>query len=379
VLDFSAMVAGPYCTRLMADAGAEVIKIEPPEGDYMRTRAPIRAGESLYFGVLNAGKHSIALDLKKPEGVALARELAAASDVVVENFRPGVMKRLGFDYPTLSAANPKLVYCSISGYGQTGSHAGLPAYAPIVQAASGFDVAGMSYQGADRPMKSAIFVADYLTGVHAFGASCAALVRRARSGRGEYIDCALMDAMLGMLGYEVGEAQEPVSGPRPLYQAVRARDGFLMVAPISQGNFEDMAEAMGRADLKADPRFATSSARSANWQALMDEADCWAAQRTLAEAEKAMADGGVPHARYQSVAQVLASDYAKERGLFTTVKSGGAEIRATNPPYKMAGAGTAGPVPALGEHGCAVLERVLGRKAEEIDRLTKEGVLCRPN
>ena len=146
VLDFSAMVAGPYCTRLMADAGAEVIKVEPPEGDYMRTRAPIRAGESLYFGVLNTGKQSIALDLKKPEGVKLAREFAAASDIVVENFRPGVMKRLGLDYATLSAGNPELVYCSISGYGQTGKHASLPAYAPIVQAASGFDAAGMAYR-----------------------------------------------------------------------------------------------------------------------------------------------------------------------------------------------------------------------------------------
>jgi crotonobetainyl-CoA:carnitine CoA-transferase CaiB-like acyl-CoA transferase len=380
VLDFSAMVAGPYCTRLMADAGAEVIKVEPPEGDYMRTRAPSRAGESLYFGVLNAGKQSLAVDLKKPAGAALVKELAAASDVVVENFRPGVMKRLGFDYAALSAAHPKLVYCSISGYGQTGKHAGLPAYAPIVQAGSGFDVAGMAYQGAERPMKSGIFVADYLTGTHAFGASCAALLRRTRTGKGEYIDCALMDAMLGMLGYEVAEAQEPVTGPRPLYQAVRTKDGgFLMLAPISQGNFEDMAEAMGRPELKADPRFAGAAARAANWQALMDEADRWAAQRTLAEAEQAMAAGGVPHARYQSVGEVLASGYAEARGLFTTVKSGGAEMRVTNSPYKMAGAVKAGPVPALGAHGPAVLERVLGRKREDVEKLVEEGVLCRPN
>ncbi len=376
VLDFSAMVAGPYCTRLMADSGAEVIKLEPPEGDYMRTRAPIRAGQSVYFGVLNAGKQSVALDLKSPKGVELAKELAAVSDVVVENFRPGVMKRLGFDYATLSAVNPKLVYCSISGYGQSGANAGLPAYAPIVQAASGFDVASMAYQGADRPMKSAIFVADYLTGVHAFGASCAALVRRARTGRGEYIDCALMDAMLGMLAYEVAEAQEPVSSPRPLYQATRTKDGFLMVAPISQANFEDMARAAGRDDLKADPRFATSAARAANWDALMQELDRWAADKSLEACDRAMAAGGVPYARYQSVADVMASPYAAERGLFATVQSGGAEIRATNPPYKMRGAGTAGKVPSLGEHGPVLLERVLGRKADEVAQLMKEGVLC---
>jgi CoA:oxalate CoA-transferase len=378
VLDFSAMIAGPYCTRLMADSGADVIKVEPPEGDYMRSRAPLREGRSVYFGVVNAGKRSVAVDLKKPAGAALVRDLAAASDVVVENFRPGVMRRLGFDYASLSAANPRLVYCSISGYGQDGAYASLPAYAPIVQAASGFDVTAMSHQRADRPPNSAIFVADYLTGVHAFGASCAALVRRERGGKGEYIDCALMDSMLGMLAYEVAEAQEPVSRSRPLYQATRAKDGFLMVAPISQGNFEDMARAMGREDLKADPRFATVGARSEHWDALMAELERWAASRTVAECEAAMAGGGVPFARYQTVAEVMDSPYAAARGLFATVQDGGHQIRATNPPFKMAGAAVGARVPGLGEHGPAVLEEVLGRTRKDIERLITEGVLCRP-
>jgi len=379
VLDFSAMIAGPYCARLLADSGAEVIKVEPPEGDYMRSRAPMRAGRSVYFGVLNAGKKSIALDLKRPEGAQLARELAAASDVVVENFRPGVMRRLGFDYATLSAANPRLVYCSISGYGQDGAHASLPAYAPIVQAASGFDVTAMSYQRADRPPNSAIFVADYLTGVHAFGASCAALVRRERIGKGEYIDCALMDSMLGMLAYEVAEAQAPVERTRLLFQATRAKDGFVIVAPISQGNFEDMAHAMGRDDLKADARFATVGARSDNWDALMSELDRWAAGRTVAECEAAMAAGGVPCARYQSVAEAMDSPYAAARGLFATVQDGAHEIRVTNPPFKMAGAAAGARVAGLGEHGPAVLEQVLGRSPTEIAQLIAKGVLCRPD
>ena len=377
VLDFSAMIAGPYCTRLMADSGAEVIKLEPPEGDYMRSRAPMRGGQSVYFGVLNAGKLSVALDLKHPEGTKLAKELAAASDIVVENFRPGVMRRLGFDYAALSAINPRLVYCSISGYGQGGANAGKPAYAPIVQAASGYDLTAMSHQRAERPPNSAIFIADYLTGTHAFGASCAALVRRATTGKGEYVDCALMDAMLGMLAYEVAEAQEPVAQPRPLYQATRAKDGFLMVAPISQGNFDDMAGAMGREDLKSDARFATVGARSIHWDALMAELERWAAGKTVAECEAAMAAGGVPCARFQSVAEAMDSPYAAERGLFATVKSGDAEIRATNPPFKMSGAGTGGKVPGLGEHGPELLQRVLGRKAEEVAKLEKEGVLCR--
>jgi len=379
VLDFSAMIAGPYCARLLADSGADVIKVEPPEGDYMRSRAPMRAGRSVYFGVLNAGKRSVALDLKRPDGAQLARELAAASDVIVENFRPGVMQRLGFDYATLSAANPRLVYCSISGYGQGGAHASLPAYAPIVQAASGFDMTSMRQQRADRPPNSAIFVADYLTGTHAFGASCAALVRRERSGKGEHIDCALMDSMLGMLAYEVAEAQEPVARPRLLFQATRAKDGFLIVAPISQGNFEDMARAMGREDLKADPRFATVAARSDHWDALMDELERWAAGRTVAECEAAMAGGGVPCARYQTVAEAMDSPYAAERGLFATVQDGGHTIRATNPPFKMAGAAAGESVPGLGEHGPAVLQEVLGLSPKDIERMIAEGTLCRPN
>jgi len=375
VLDFSAMIAGPYCGRLLADLGAEVIKLEPPEGDFMRARRPLREGASLYFGALNAGKRSIALDLKRAEAVSLVRELAAKADVLLENFRPGVMRRLGLDFAALSAANPRLVYCSISGYGQAGKAAGLPAYAPVVQAASGFDTAGMAYAGVERPLKSAIFVPDYLTGVHAFGAICAALVRRAATGRGESIDCALMDAMLGMLAFEVGAAQEPVTVPRPMYQAIRARDGFLMVAPISPANFADLVRVPGCAHFAFDARFATPDARSQNWDALMAELEGWASERSAADCEALLAEHGVPVSRYQSVADVLASPYAAERGLFARVAHGGAEFLTANPPFKMEGAGAGAAVPGLGEHGAELLERLLGRTAEEIARLKEQGVL----
>jgi crotonobetainyl-CoA:carnitine CoA-transferase CaiB-like acyl-CoA transferase len=378
VLDFSAMIAGPYCTRLLADSGAEVIKLEPPEGDYMRSREPVKDGFGLYFAVNNAGKQSVALDLKNPHAGALVRDLARKCDVVVENFRPGVMKRLGFDAARLRAANPRLVYCSISGYGQAGAHAALPAYAPIVQAASGYDLANLGYQpGIDRPLNTGIFAADYLTGVHAFGAICAALVRRSRTGLGDTIDCALMDAMLGMLGYEVAEAQAPVARPRPLYQATRAKDGFVVLAPVTQANFEAMARAAGHPEWMADARFATSAARVANWGGLMAELDRWAAGRTAAECEAAMAAGGVPCARYRTVREVMDSPYAAERGLFAEAHAGRASFRVPNPPYKMAGAGARPRVPLLGEDGPAVLQRVLGRQQDEIARLLKEGVLCR--
>src|SRR5437763_8361114 len=146
VIDFTTTIAGPHCTRLLADLGAEVIKIEAPEGDMMRSRPPLRNGASTSFGQLNTGKKSVVLDLKNPAALAAARRLLETADVLVENFRPGVMRRFGLDYPTLQALKPELIYCSISGYGQTGPSAGLPAYAAVIHAASGYDHAHLAYQ-----------------------------------------------------------------------------------------------------------------------------------------------------------------------------------------------------------------------------------------
>src|ERR1019366_4444417 len=145
VLDFTTTIAGPYCARLMADLGAEVIKIEAPGGDMMRTRPPLRDGASTSFGQLNAGKRSVVLDLKRPEAQDIGRRLLATTDVLVENFRPGLMRRFGLDYPALHETNPALIYCAISGYGQTGPSAELAAYAPAIHAASGYDIAHLAY------------------------------------------------------------------------------------------------------------------------------------------------------------------------------------------------------------------------------------------
>src|SRR5690348_4519640 len=160
VLDFTTTIAGPHCTRLLADLGAEVVKIEAPEGDMMRTRLPLRNGASTSFGQLNTGKKSLVLDLKQPEAVQIVHRLAATADVVVENFRPGVMQRFGLGYEALRGVKPDLIYCAISGYGQTGPSAGLPAYAPVIHAASGYDRAQMAYQGEERrPDYCGIYIA----------------------------------------------------------------------------------------------------------------------------------------------------------------------------------------------------------------------------
>ncbi len=377
VLDFTAMMSGPYATRLMADLGAEVIKIEPPEGDHIRTRPPTREGRSTYFAQLNAGKQSLALDLKKPQAIALVKRLVATADVLVENYRPGVMQRLGLDYDTLAALNPKLVYCSISGFGQTGTWAGRSAYAPVLHAGSGYDIANLSYQdGIERPLKNGIFVADVLGGSLAFGAIQAALFRAARTGRGDQVDLSLMDAMLSLLVYECQEAQFPAERRRPLYQPTRAKDGFLLIAPVSQNNFEALARATGHPEWISDPRFATIQAREHHWGELMGLLDDWAGPRSAADCEAAMNAGGVPCSRYFSVREAMQAPPVAERGVLQTINDGSGAFQVTNPAFRFrhAPAHARNNVPELGEHGADVLRR-LGVTEEELETLSRAGVL----
>ncbi|MCX7960551.1 MAG: CoA transferase [Burkholderiales bacterium] len=378
VLDFSAMVAGPYCTRLLADLGAEVVKVEPPEGDYMRLRSPLRAGESAYFGALNCGKRSVALDLRTERGREVARALAQRADVLVENFRPGVMKRLGLDYESVAAANRRLVYCSISGFGQQGPEAQRPAYAPIVHAACGYDLANLAYQeGLDRPLKTGLFVADVLAGALAFGAVSAALARRAASGEGDYVDLALMDAMFSLMAYECAEAQFPVERRRPLYRPVRARDGFLMLAPVSDANFEAMARAAGHPEWIDDARFRDARSREQHWDELMDLLDGWARDRSAADCEAAMAAEGVPCARYCTLREAMDSAYAQGRGSFAKVRDRAGTFRVADTPFKLrrAHAGARGWIAPLGRDGAAVLGERLGMGREEIETLIRQRIL----
>lgn len=191
VLDFTTIVSGPHCTRLLADLGAEVIKIEPPEADFVRTQPPLRAGKSAYFAHLNCGKKSVAINLRQPGAVDLIRELATKC-VVVENSRPGVMGRLGLDYAAIEKLNPRIVHCSISGFGQTGPWAKRSAYAPMLHAASGFDLVNLSHQnGIERPLNTGIYVGDVLGGTYAFGAIQSTPLAREGTGRGDHIDLAM--------------------------------------------------------------------------------------------------------------------------------------------------------------------------------------------
>ena len=378
VLDLTTTIAGPHCTRLLADLGAEVVKIEAPEGDMMRTRPPLRDGVSSYFGQLNAGKQSLVLDLKQTAAVEIVKRLVRRTDVLVENFRPGVMARLGLDYGTLAPLRPELIYCAISGYGQTGPSAGLPAYAPVIHAACGYDVAHMSYQdGRTRPDNNGIFIADVLSGTYAFGAILAALQQRQRTGRGQLVDVSMLESMLTMTLSEIQRAQFPLPPPgRPMFGPLAARDGFLMLAVASERTFRDLARAAGREDWLADPRFAVYGDRRRNWHLLMDELEQWSRQLTTDECRAIFDRFGVPCSRYRTVEEAMADPQLAHRGAFAEVHDGGGTFRALNPPFRFSAAtATARPfVAALGEHGERVLGEV-GYAADEIEALRDSGVL----
>jgi crotonobetainyl-CoA:carnitine CoA-transferase CaiB-like acyl-CoA transferase len=373
VIDFTTTIAGPHCTRLLADLGADVVKIESPEGDMMRTRPPLRGGASSYFGQLNAGKRSVVLDLKDPCAAAAARRLAADADVLVENYRPGVMRRLGLDYASLAQERPRLVYCSISGYGQSGPSADLPAYAPVIHATSGYDLAHLAYQrGRTQPDNCGIYIADVVTGTYAFGAIATALNQRQATGRGQHIDVSMLESMLSLTLAEMQAAQFDVPPPpsRPIFGPVATADGYLNMAVASERTFQGMAAAAGRRDWITDPRFAAYLDRRANWGALMDEFEAWSRQLSSADCLASLDRNAVPVAAYRTVREAMADPQLAHRRAFAEVADAGGTFKALNPPFRMSAADTCvGPrVAALGEHTREVLAAA-GIRAAEIDAL----------
>lgn len=369
VVDLTTTIAGPYCTRLLADLGAEVIKVEAPEGDMMRSRPPMRDGFSNPFGQLNSGKLSVVLDLKSVEGVEAVRKLAAQADLLVENFRPGVTARLGLDYPKLAASNPRLIYCSISGYGQTGPSAGAPAYAPVVHAASGYDRAHLSYQedGRDRPDWCGIFTADVLSGLYAFAAIGPALHLRERTGRGQMIDVSMLESMLSLCLNEVQFAQAGGS-PVRMFGPTKTADGYVMAAVASEKSFLTLCEAAGRPELAKDPRFEQYMERRKNWTQFVEELEKWSTTLSTAECMAVLDRFGVPASPYRTVAEVLHDPQLEHRGALATVSDPGGEYKVMNAPFRISGADvTVGRhVPGLGEHTRAVLEE-LGMKPLDED------------
>jgi crotonobetainyl-CoA:carnitine CoA-transferase CaiB-like acyl-CoA transferase len=361
VLDFSTTIAGPHCARMLADLGAEVIKIEAEEGETMRSRPPLRNGCSTTFGQLNVGKKSLVLDLKSGAAIEAVRRLVAGTDIIVENFRPGVMRRLKLDYGSLQQINPALIYCSISGYGQTGPSAELPAYAPVIHAASGYEMAHLAYQpGRSRPDYCGIYHADVLTGVYAFGAISAALYQRRGSGRGQHIDVSMLESMLSLTLNELQWSQFPAGQTqRPMFGPLETADGYVMLAVASEKTFQSLIRVIGHPEWIDDPRFARYADRRDNWAELMNGVETWSRTLPTAQCVIELNSHGVPCSAYRTVAEALADPQISHRGALTEVEDGGGSFKVLNLPFRMSGAEvSAGKrMATLGEHTAALLKQ----------------------
>lgn len=322
VLDLSRVLAGPYATALLADLGAEVIKLEPPSGDDYRHVGPFREGESALFTLNNRGKKSIALDLKDPAHLAMARAIAAQVDVVVENFRPGVADRLGLGAETLRAAHPGLIYCSISGFGQDGPCRDLPAYDIVVQAMSGLMAATGEEGGA--PLKTGESMADLIAGLFGSWAIMAALVNRARTGAGATLDVSMHDALFSMLTTShalhlyAGAVPARVGNRHPLstpFGCYATRDGQVVICVLNERQFAKLADLIGAPEAAADPRFASDESRTAHEPAVKALIETWSRGQTTAEAVAALSAVGLPAAPILDIAEAAASPQALARGL----------------------------------------------------------------
>jgi crotonobetainyl-CoA:carnitine CoA-transferase CaiB-like acyl-CoA transferase len=360
VLDFSTTIAGPHCARMLADMGAEVIKVETADGETMRTRPPVRKGCSTAFGQLNVGKKSLVLDLKSAEGAEVIRKLVANADILLENFRPGVMRRLKLDHETLHTLNRKLIYCSISGYGQTGPSAELPAYAPVIHAASGYDMAHLAYQpGRSRPDYCGIYHADVLTGVYAFGAISAALCQRNATQRGQHIDVSMLESMLSLTLNELQWSQfEVQQTSRPMFGPIETADGYVMVAIASEKTFQGLMKVIGRPDWIGDARFAAYADRRSNWAEMMQGVESWSRAVTTEDCLTALNKEGVPSSAYRTVSEALSDPQIAHRGAMAQVEDAGGTFKVLNLPFRMSGAKVAAGrrMATLGEHTRALLK-----------------------
>ena len=385
VLDQTQVMAGPFSTMLLADMGAEVIKIEPPGGETTRQmKLQVAPGVSASFVAVNRNKRSLVLDLKQPDGVAILKQLAATADVLVENYRPGVARRLGVDYDTLSKINPRLIYCSVSGFGQTGPYAEQGGYDLIAQGMAGI----MSVTGTEggAPVKVGVPVADLGAGLFAaFGILCAVRARRA-TGRGQFVDTSLFEAGLALSVWEATEFWYSGRVPRPLgtahrmsapYQALRASDGHFTVGASNEKLWPLFAGVLGLDHLVTDPRFATVKARVENRAALQELLEQVTSkeprQHWLARCDAA----GIPAGPIYTVPEALADPHARARGMVQEldhpvagrVKTLGNPVKLSASPATMRKA-----APVLGEDTDALLAE-LGHGAAEIARLREKGVL----
>ncbi|WP_209307449.1 CoA transferase [Geodermatophilus sp. DF01-2] len=382
VLDMTQVLAGPYCTMTLADMGADVIKVEGPDRTSRRFGFAMSGDDGAAFLALNRNKRSFTVDLKDDDGRRALVDLVATADVFVENYRPGVMARLGIDYAALRAVNPRLVYASISGFGQTGPYAQRPGYDIIAQGMSGI----MSVTGASDgpPMKAGLPVADLAAGLIGANAILTALLARVRTGEGQYIDTSLFDAAMSMSVWESAQVWTTGEVPGPLgsahrgsapYQALRAADGHLVVAANKPHFWHNLCEVLDRADLEDDPRFATNADRLRNLDQLVPELEAALAGRTVADWVDTLLAANVPAGPILDYRESLSDPHTLARGMVQELDHPvEGRVHTLGIPAKLSA--TPGslrrPAPLQGEHTVELLGE-LGYDRARIDRLLTRG------
>jgi crotonobetainyl-CoA:carnitine CoA-transferase CaiB-like acyl-CoA transferase len=390
VLDFTRYVAGPTCTLMMAEMGAEVIKVEfAPDGDPTRAIPIVKNGRSGYFVQHNRGKRSLCVDLKSAEGLAIIKDLVTKVDVVVENFAPGVIARLGLGYEAVSALNPRIVMCSISGFGQTGPLANLTGYDGCGQAFAGFT--SMCGETGEAPYMPMVAFGDVSTGAHAMGAVACALLYRERTGRGQHLDISLLDTYFHYHEAAVqitslsGGATVPTRCGRHAYYLApagifKSREGYLIIAVVEH-QWPQVCAAMGRPELATDPLFATNDVRLKNLDALIRTIEDWLeAMPSDDAAMEALARHRVPFAPVLSVAQAMRHPHMRERGTIRTVHDrllGDFELPGFSLRFSEFRQTLELDAPFLGEHNEEILTHYLGYPSERVRELEHKGILNR--
>ena len=385
VIDCSRVLAGPYCALLLGYLGAEVIKVEGPDGDEGRRWPPHRDDMGASFLALNAGKRGIVVDLKTPEGPGIVSELAAVSDVFVENLKTGDMEKFGLGYEDLRAVNPRLVYTSVSAFGRTGPRSGLPGYEAVVQAYSGVMAATGPPDGG--PARTGPSILDMGTGVFAAFATVAALMRRAATGVGGRVDGSLLATSMGLMSNLVSNHLQHGGGPTRLgtghpqlvpYQAFATADGLVFVAAGNENLYRRLCDAIDRPDLITDPRFSDNSARLANRAECVGEFAAIFADRPTAEITDVLQEHGVPSAPVNDFASVMADGQVDHLGVLATgTDAAYGEFTIPGLPVRLDGMDVSrvDPAPRLGADTEAIMGEVLGYDSEEVAGLLERGVI----
>ena len=387
VVDLTRALAGPYCTMMLGDMGAEVIKVESPDGgDDSRAWAPPYIGqESAYFLSCNRNKKSITLNLRSEAGKQILTDLVKISDVVVENFRPGVMKKMGFTYETLKAINPKVIFCSISGFGTKGPDASKPGFDLIAQGMSGF----MSFTGevGGGPIKVGVALADINSGMFAAYGILTALYHRQRTGEGQVVETSLFETMVAELTFQAGRffatgvAPKPEGNRHPLiapYESFHCQDGYINIAAGNDNLFAQTCEAIGLSGLARDPRFLNNGIRVKNREALTPLMEGKTKTLKVKDLQKKLDEAGVPIGPIWSLDQTLTSEQAHALEMVKEVEHPTCgKIKVTGVPVKLSKTPGAVelPPPTLGQHTEEILTRVLSYSKSEVEKLRKEKVI----